>query len=168
MQIDLQLKTATSMKHYYFLFLISLYACNTKTDSKNSDDQSVTVLNDTIPLTREHVQSAAVANYSEKVKDPLNDWEFAVSIFETKATFDFLVKVKYMELDAEDTLHVPNFGIMPKVELRKGPDDQSCIIGFLDKENAFRSQKLVAVKNKQLKISTIRHYARTRYKVNKK
>ncbi|NIJ53439.1 hypothetical protein [Dyadobacter arcticus] len=155
------------MKHCSLLILLVVFACNQQKNSEQSGDQSMTVVNDTISPIRNKVASGPVASFSEKVKDPLNDWRFAVELYETKATFDFLVKIKYKELDAEDTLKIPNFGIQPKVEIQKGPGEQSCILGFLDKKGVFKEYKMVQVKNQQLKISTLRHYARTRYKVKK-
>ncbi|MCE7066549.1 hypothetical protein [Dyadobacter sp. CY326] len=155
------------MKYLSLLLLLTLFACNQNDKGKNSDGSPSGIVNDTIPLQRTSVENSPVASYSEKVKDPLNDWRFSVDIYETKSTFDFLVKIKYKELDAEDNIKIPNFGIMPKVEVRKGKTDQSCIIGFLDKAGEFKEYKLVQVKNQQLKISTIKHYARTLYKVKK-
>ena len=107
-------KSAIIMKYCYFFILLILVACNGKNESDKSTDQSVTVINDTIPLARTDVESGPVATFSEKVKDPLNDWKFAVEVYETKATFDFLIKMQYKELEVSDTLQVPNFGIMPK------------------------------------------------------
>jgi hypothetical protein len=153
------------MKYCWLFFLFIIFSCNQQDNSGTSKSGGVTVINDTIPLVRDAVGSGPVASFIEKVEDPLNDWKFAVEIYETKATFDFLIKMQYKELEAEDTLKVPNFGIMPKVEVRKGTEKKSCIIGFLDKEGEFKDYKLVQIKNNQLKISTLRHYARTRYKV---
>ena len=160
-------QTGFPMKYISFFFLLTLFACNQNDKNDNSGGQSSGIVNDTIPLERKVVENSPVASFSEKVKDPLNDWRFAVDVYETKSTFDFLVKIKYKELDAEDNIKIPNFGIMPKVELRKGKEEQSCIIGFLDKAGEFKEYKLVQVKNQQLKISTIKHYARTLYKVKK-
>lgn len=154
------------MKYFAFLFLLAA-ACSQQEKPDQAGNGTETVVNDTIPEMREDVASSAVASYSEKVEDPLNDWKFAVEVYETPATFRFLIKIRYMEVEGEDTLKVPNFGIMPKVQLKKGAEDRSCIVGFLDKNGIFKEQKLVAVKNNQLKISTLRHYARTRYKVSK-
>ena len=154
------------MKYCCLFFLLTLFACNQ--NSKNGKDaQGNEIANDTIALERQTVESSPVASYTEKVKDPLNDWRFSVDVYETKSTFDFLVKIKYKELDAEDNIKIPNFGITPKVEVRKGKEEQSCIVGFLDKDGAFKEYKLVQVKNQELKISTIKHYARTLYKVKK-
>jgi len=159
------------MKHYSFLLLLALLCCN---KPKNSDETAgsnsgdpTRAINDTIPLTREKVENSSVASYSEKVKDDLNDWRFAVDIYETPQTFKFLMKIEYMVQEAEDTLTIPNFGIMPKVEVRKGPDENSCIVGFLDKQGEFKDYKLIALKEKQLKISTLKYYGRARYKVSK-
>ena len=154
------------MKYCCLFFLLTLFACNQ--NSKNGKDaQGNEIANDTIALERQTVESSPVASYTEKVKDPLNDWRFSVDVYETKSTFDFLVKIKYKELDAEDNIKIPNFGITPKVEVRKGKEEQSCIVGFLDKNGVFKEYKLVQVKNQELKISTIKHYARTLYKVKK-
>jgi len=153
------------MKYCWLFVLFVIFSCNQQNNSDTAKSGSVTVVNDTIPLVRDKVGSGPVASFIEKVEDPLNDWKFAVEIYETKATFDFLIKMRYKELEAEDTLNVPNFGIMPKVEIRKGTEKESCNIGFLDKQGEFKDYKLVQIKNNQLKISTLRHYARTRYKV---
>ena len=159
------------MKHYSFLLLLALLCCNkpknnNETATANNGDPTKAI-NDTIPLTREKVENSPVASYSEKVKDELNDWRLAVDIYETKQTFKFLMKIEYMVQEAEDTLTIPNFGIMPKVEIRKGPEKESCIVGFLDKRGEFKEYKLIALKEKQLKISTLKYYGRARYKVSK-
>ena len=155
------------MKHYYFLLLLVAFGCKQNTQSDKSEPGEAKVVNDTIPALREKVASGPVASYSEKVKDPLNDWRFAVDIYETEQTFKYLMKIEYMVQNAEDTLTLPNFGIMPKVEIRKGAEENSCIVGFLDKKGDFKEYKSVALKNKQLKIKTLKYYARTRYKVKK-
>lgn len=159
------------MKHYSFLLLLALLCCK---KTKNSDEASTAsngeptkAINDTIPLTREKVENSPIASYSEKVKDPLNDWRLAVDIYETKQTFKFLMKIEYMVQEAEDTLTIPNFGIMPRVEIRKGSEKESCIVGFLDKQGEFKEYKLIALKEKQLKISTLKYYGRARYRVSK-
>ncbi|WP_342083042.1 hypothetical protein [Dyadobacter sp. OTU695] len=159
------------MKHYSFLLLLALLCCkkpkNSDETASANDGEPTKAINDTIPLTRENVENSPVASYSEKVKDPLNDWRLAVDIYETKQTFKFLMKIEYMVQEAEDTLTIPNFGIMPKVEIRKGPEKQSCIVGFLDKQGEFKEYKLIALKEKQLKISTLKYYGRARYRVSK-
>ena len=159
-----------SMKHYSFLLLLALLCCNKpekSSENTTNSDEPERAINDTIPLIREKVEKSPVASYSEKVKDDLNDWRLAVDIYETKETFKFLMKIEYMVQEAEDTLTIPNFGIMPKVEVRKGPEKESCIVGFLDKKGEFKEYKLVALKDKQLKIKTLKYYARTRYRVSK-
>lgn len=158
------------MKHYSFLLLLALLCCNKSeksSENTTNGNEPGRAINDTIPLTREKVEKSPVASYSEKVKDELNDWRLAVDIYETKETFKFLMKIEYMVQEAEDTLTIPNFGIMPKVEIRKGPEKESCIVGFLDKKGEFKEYKLIALKEKQLKIKTLKYYARTRYRVSK-
>lgn len=159
------------MKQYSFLLLLALICCNKPKNNEEGTSadsgEPAKAINDTIPLTREKVEKSPVAAYSEKVKDELNDWRLAVDVYETPETFKFLMKIEYMAQQAEDTLTIPNFGIMPKVEVRKGPQKESCIVGFLDKQGEFKEYKLIALKDKQLKISTLKYYGRARYKVSK-
>lgn len=149
-------------KYCYLLSLVLLFACNKKKESEGTKESSMTVLNDTIPTVRKVVSKTAVASYSEVVKDKdnLNDWKFAVDVFETEETFQYKVKIKYKELDADDNLTVPNFGIQPKVKIEKGEEALSCVIGFLDKDGAFKEFKRVEVIGDQLKIRQTKGYGR--------
>ena len=150
-------------KYYYLLAFALLFSCNKKTETDGTKDSSMTVLNDTIPTSRKVVSDVAVASYSEKVKDKdnLNDWKFAVDVFETEETFKYLVKIKYKELEAEDNLTIPNFGIQPKVKLEKGEEELTCVIGFLDKEGAFKEFKRVEIVGDQLKVRQTKGYGRS-------
>jgi len=93
----------------------------------------------------------------------LNDWKFAVNIYETKETFHYLMKMQYMELRADDTLKIPNFGTAPKIEIKQGSEPLSCIVGFLDKNNQFKEYKLVSIKDKNLSVHILHRYAVTTY-----
>ena len=59
-----------------------------------------------------------------------------------------------------DTLRVPNFGIQPNVEIKKGDSVRpSCIVGFLDKEKKFRESKLIYFQGNKLRVRVLRYYA---------
>ena len=117
----------------------------------------------TIPEYRDSVSKKPVAEYQEKVNNPLNEWYFSVKVYETPKTFHYLVKLKYEEIEGGDTLKLPNFGTFPKPVIEKGKDQYSCIIGFLDKEGKFREYKKVYVVANHLKITTLKHYAVAMY-----
>jgi len=148
----------------YCVFLLSLFiiSCNKQTNDSEAKKDG-TIVNDTIPEARQNVKAEPVASYSEKVadKDKLNNWKFAVEAFETPMTFKYLLKIQYKELRVEDTLTVPNFGIQPTVELKKGAEVLSCIVGFKGKENEFKEYKKVMIEGGELKITTIKGYRRT-------
>jgi hypothetical protein len=112
-----------------------------------------------IPLTRDSVNKEPVAKYSEKTDNPLNDWYFSVRLYETPKTFNYLMKLQFEEITGDDTLRLPNLGIMPKPVIQKGPEKYSCIIGFIDSENKFREYKKVYVKDNTLKVTALKHYA---------
>jgi hypothetical protein len=50
---------------------------------------------------------------------------------------------------------------MPTIELQKGSEDLSCIVGFKGKENEFKEYKKVFIDNGELRITTIKAYRRT-------
>jgi hypothetical protein len=129
-----------------------------KNDSAASSSDSVSAA-DKIPLTRDSVSAAPVAEYKEKTDNPLNDWYFSVKLFETPRTFYYLMKLQFEEVKGEDTLKLPNFGIVPKPVIEKGPEKYSCIIGFMDKDNQFREYKKVYMENNHLKVVALKHYA---------
>ena len=116
-----------------------------------------------IPMFRDTVQKAPVAEYKVKTDNPLNDWYFSVRLFETRKTFHYLVRLQFEEIEGTDTLKLPNFGIMPQPVVRKGPENYSCIIGFMDKDNQFREYKKVYVVGDRLKITALKHYAVATY-----
>lgn len=111
-----------------------------------------------IPVTRTSVNAEPVAEYQEKTDNPLNDWYFSVKLYETPKTFQYVMKLKYEELEGDDTLYLPDVGTMPKPVIQKGADKFSCIVGFMDNHNQFREYKKVYVKYDQLKVTSLKHY----------
>lgn len=153
------------MKKYTVIFLILLSGCeqasNTNTESK---DSTIVISHDTIPETRQNVNGGSVSIYSEKIPDELNDWKFAVSLHETKRTFHYIVQIEAKEARVTDSVNIPNFGIMPHPEVRKGKEPLTCIIGFLDKKGDFKEYRKVSFQNDRLHISTIHNYGVSAYK----
>ncbi len=145
-----------------FLFLAISVSCNNSQQKEVVSAQkkdSVVSKTPYINPIRDEVRKQAVASYSEKTENPLNEWYFRVELYETKNTFQYLVKLQYEEIRGADTLKIPNFGRMPELVIKKGEEQYSCIIGFLDRKNKFREYKKVYVKDNVLKITTLRHYS---------
>ncbi|WP_205512031.1 hypothetical protein [Longitalea arenae] len=116
-----------------------------------------------VPLYRNTVNPEPVAEHKEKTENPLNDWYFSVKLYETPKTFQYIMKVKYEELEGDDTLKLPDMGIAPKPVIQKGEDKYSCVVGFMDNHDQFREYKKVYVKNDQLKVTTLKHYSVATY-----
>jgi hypothetical protein len=116
-----------------------------------------------IPMYRTTVNAEPVAEYKEKTDNPLNDWYFSVKLYETPKTFQYVMKLKYEELEGDDTLYLPNVGTMPKPVIHKGEDKYSCIVGFMDNQDQFREYKKVYVKYDQLKVTSLKHYSVATY-----
>jgi hypothetical protein len=158
------------MKKLILLVLVATTACKQQKDKQPGSDTTGTVVitNDTIPATRTVVNEAPVASYSQPVPDELNNWQFAVQVYETKRTFHFILRMQYKELRITDSLNIPNFGIQPVVELKKGPEPFSCIIGFRDKKGVFKEYKKAYVSKEKFKFTTLNHYYIASYKTPQK
>jgi len=150
---------------YSLLLVIVVASCNNATDAGKEAPKkdSVISLNDTIPLKREKVSSNPVAVFNENKGDA----GINVKVFETAKTFSYLLKVKYHGHDIADTLNIPNFGIWPKIEIKKADVDKACIVGFLDNKGAFKEYKLIAANGDKLNIKILKRYAVATYRVDK-
>ncbi len=151
------------------IILFFTVSCNNTAPGEETAKKEVVVItNDTIPKTRTEVNKKSIASFSKKVPDELNDWHFAVDVYETKETFHYLMKIQYMELRATDTLKIPNFGMRPKIEIRPGKEKYDCIVGFFSKDKQFMEYKEVVVKGDNLKIIILHHYAVSTFQDEKK
>lgn len=143
-------------------------ASSDKQASHSGEDSKAEIIKinpqDTIPKTRKEVSSKPVAVFEEKTENPLNDWYFRVKIYETPKTFRYVMKMQYEEINGTDTLKLPNQGIWPTVQIRKGEEKYSCIVGFLDKDGQFREYKKVYVKENVLKVKVLKSYVAYTYR----
>jgi hypothetical protein len=147
------------MKLFFIVVAVIFFlSCNTNTINNSQPEDSVVYTTSRIPETRKEVSPNAIKTYSETIKAFEITDEFKVSLFETAQTFNYLIKISYKNLDAEDTLHVPNFGEVPEVEIKKGDKRPSCIVGFLDKDKQFRESKLIYFEDNKIKIHVLKHY----------
>ena len=147
------------MKTVHVVFLVGLlFSCNTNTQHNNQNQDSIVYSSGKIPETRSVINPNPVKTYSETIKSFETTDEFKVALFETKETFHYLIKVNYKNLEAEDTLRVPNFGQVPSVQIMKGDTRPSCIVGFLDNDKQFRESKLIYFEDSEIKIHVLKHY----------
>lgn len=147
------------------IVLLLLAACrNTVQPDQQATDSTIVIPADTVPAIRQKVSERPVAEYSEPISDSLNNWKFSVSVYETKRTFHYNLRIQAKEVRISDSINLPNFGTMPKPVLRKGKDPQSCIIGFLDRKNLFKEYRLISFTNNQLHIKTLKSYYVASYK----
>ncbi|SFP56497.1 hypothetical protein [Parafilimonas terrae] len=144
---------------YPFFLAFLLSACNSAGTNTSRED-SVAFTSDNIPLERNNINPQPVKMYAETIRSFETTDEFKVGLYETQQTFRYLIKISYKQMEVEDTLRVPNFGILPAVDIVKGDSiHPSCIVGFLDKEKKFRESKLIAFANNKLKVKVLKHYA---------
>jgi hypothetical protein len=133
------------------LMAVFIVSCNT---NNNGD----------VPPERKTVNPDPVKTYDETVKSFETTDEFKVSVYETKETFRYLIKIQYKSLDEEDTLRIPDFGVQPAVVIEKGDSLRpSCIVGFLDDKKQFRESKLIYFDDNTLKVHVLKHYGVATY-----
>lgn len=146
---------------YYSIIILSIAGCNAHNSNTSSD--SVILKYKHIPQVRTSVNNNAVKIYTEIVKTFAITDSFKVALYETKNMFDYLIKINYKQLEAEDTLRIPDFGIEPSVEIEKGDKRPSCIVGFLDEHKQFRESKFVYFEDNKIKVHVLKHYAVATY-----
>jgi len=155
-------------KGFAILSMLFLLSCGTNNNASENKD-SVVVNYKNIPEERSTINPNAVKTYAETVKSFETTDEFKVSLFETKKTFNYLIRIEYKQLNEEDTLRIPNFGIEPSVEIKRGDSIRpSCIVGFLDEKKQFRESKLIFFENDVLKVKVLQHYAVSTYQEDAK
>lgn len=151
----------------YFGLLISCISC-TALENKQSESKIDTVLIKvpSVSEERELPSKKPIASYSVPIDDGMgnvNNWNFAVNIYETSKTFEYKVQIQYKEIRATEKITIPNFGITPVVSIKPGKSSLDCIIGFDDKQGLFKEYIQVNVKNEQLKFKKINSYAVVKY-----
>ena len=145
------------------LIIISIISCSDRQPPSSVTPEKDSTVSPGVEIAeiRDSINPKAVVVFQERTDNPLNEWYFSVRLYETKKTFHYLMKVEFEEIKGTDTLKLPNFGIPPKPVIKKGNEQYSCIVGFLDNDSTFREYKKVYVKNNSLKITALRHYAVT-------
>jgi hypothetical protein len=145
--------------------MTSLSACHSSASQPTDTDTPLAKRKDLPmfkrnPELRTQVKKEPVAEYKIRTDDKLNEQYFSVRLYETTATMKYLAKIDYEGLPAEDTITLPDIGIIPQPVLQKGSEKYSCIVGLLDNDKAFRELKKIYVtdQGKELKITTLKHY----------
>lgn len=152
-----------------FLFLsalLLLISCQNQTKDAAVKSDTVVVKQDTISEIRISPSSKPAATYSVPVDDGMgnmNNWKFAVNIYETSKTFEYKVNIQYKEIRSSEIVQIPNFNILPVVAIQPGKNPMSCIIGFNDAKGTFKDYVQVSVSNDQLKFKKINSYKVRRY-----
>ncbi|MDB5229701.1 MAG: hypothetical protein JWN76_506 [Chitinophagaceae bacterium] len=148
--------------------LLILLSCNNAATNNTEKDTTIPIIIKAkeVPEKRTTVKKEPEVSFKEKIAGNTLMGDFAVRLYQTKETFHYRMNIQYAEVVVNDTLKLPNLGVMPKPVIHKGPAENSCIIGFLDDKNEFHEYKLIAITNQKIKIKTLKHYAVATYRVN--
>lgn len=139
--------------------MLLLAACHSdQPDESSQPNQTIVIPKDTVPTVRDNPQVKPAAQFSEPIGDELNDWKFAVELYETKQTFQYSLRVQAKEVRVNDSISFPNLGYAPKPVLQKAKEPFTCLIGFLDKQGNFKEYKKVSFIDDQLRIKTTHTY----------
>lgn len=119
------------MKKLFVLAAIAFVACNAKPE-----------VNQPYVEERATVNPAPVKEY---VFTGADSAKFSVQLFEQKKSLNYEIKFSYKDASSEKIITLPNMGIMPKPDLKKGADDLTCIIGFYDADSVFMEYRQIKV-----------------------
>jgi hypothetical protein len=134
-----------------------IIACNSTTENLK-EEAAIVIPADSISELRSTVRKQAVASHQQKVPDELNDWKFAVNVYETERRFHYIVRMQYKELRISDSINIPNLGKEPSIEIKKDSLPYSCTIGFLDNKGTFKPYYRANIVKDQLRFKKIAGY----------
>ncbi len=132
------------MKKLVVLAVIVFAACNSKPES-----------NQPYVAERATVSAEPVKTYAYTGADSA---QFKVQLFEQKKSLNYEIKFSYKDVASEKIITLPNLGIMPKPELKKGADDLTCIIGFYDADSVFMEYRQIKVDKGVLGYKHLKEY----------
>lgn len=158
-----------NLKQIVIFYSVALFACTTnENQTVITKEKEVVIPADTISAYRTTVQKKPVASHVQKVPDELNDWQFAVHVYETKRRFHYVVRMQYKELRVTDSLNVPNIGIEPTVQIEKDNSPFSCTLGFIDKKGQFKPLSRASINGDRFRFKKVASYAVGVYKTGVK
>lgn len=146
-------------KVFFFFVLICIFSCAQPAADSQKGNDSETTQPTRISAKRDKVRKEAIAHYSFKLPNDLNNWAFKVELKETADRHAFLMQLTYQEVTGEDTIRLPNLNIEPQPAIKKGKSNLDCIIGFMDNKNVFREYISVGFVDDALNVKTLKHYA---------
>jgi hypothetical protein len=146
----------------YFFILIFLISCQQPESNQPVKNDTIRIKPIGIAEDRVNPSKKPIATYTVPVDDGmgnLNNWKFAVNIYETSKTFAYKINFEYKEIKSSQTIQIPNFNTMPVVSIKPGKSALDCMIGFNDAKGLFKDYIQVNVKNEQLKVKKVNSYA---------
>lgn len=146
----------------YFFILIFLISCQQPESNQPVKNDTIRIKPIGIAEDRVNPSKKPIATYTVPVDDGvgnLNNWKFAVNIYETSKTFTYKINFEYKEIKSSQTIQIPNFNTMPVVSIKPGKSALDCMIGFNDAKGLFKDYIQVNVKNEQLKVKKVNSYA---------
>jgi hypothetical protein len=152
------------MKGILFQCVSLILICCNNPASNQIKSTTDTISEKQISISEDRVnpEKKPIATFAVPVDDGmgnLNNWKFAVNIYETTKTFNYKVNVQYKEIRSTEIIQIPNFNTMPEVSIKPGKTGLDCMIGFNDAKGLFKEYIQVSVKNEQLKVKKVNSYA---------
>jgi hypothetical protein len=99
-----------------------------------------------------------VAALTLNTDDEVTDNDFTVEVFPTRKQDVFSIKITYGGNTAGDEVTMLPESYYKKIALRKGKNDNECLMGFIDKKDNFNEMKSITASGTQIGIKTLKAY----------
>lgn len=99
-----------------------------------------------------------VVTFEANTEDEVTDNDFIVKVFPTNTTDVFEVEIRYGGNVAKDDVTMVPKEYYKKISLRKGSNDNECILGFIDTEGNFKEMKSITASSTKIGIKTLKAY----------
>jgi hypothetical protein len=102
--------------------------------------------------------SRPVAEYSENLDDQVTNNDFVVRLYPTVEATVFNADIRYGGNEVHQDITMLPSSYYKSIELKKGPSEGTCILGFVDPEGKFNEMKQIAASGTSIEVKTLKEY----------
>ena len=102
--------------------------------------------------------SRPVAEYAENLDDQVTNNDFVVRLYPTLEATVFNADIRYGGNEVHQDITMLPSSYYKRIELKKGPLEGTCILGFVDPDGKFNEMKQIAASGTSIEVKTLKEY----------
>jgi hypothetical protein len=102
--------------------------------------------------------SRPVAEYTENLDDQVTNNDFVVRLYPTVEATVFTADIRYGGNEVHQDITMLPQSYYKRIELKKGPSEGTCILGFVDPDGKFNEMKQIVASGTSIEVKTLKEY----------